>query len=187
MRTIIVEPYNHQWPSEFQKIKMYLAPYINDIVLDIIHVGSTSVPGLAAKPIIDFNIIIDSYEMFPLLVERLKSLGYEHEGDGGIPMRERFKRTFPDEFLQYHMYVCPKDSPEHSRHLLFCDYLRNHDDARDKYAKLKQGLAKKHRHDIDAYIDGKHDFIEGIIIKAQKEKKEKKEKKMSQSLDERRK
>ena len=59
MRTIIIEPYDPVWPEEFQKIRTYLWPYISDIALDIVHTGSTSVPGLAAKPIIDFNIIIE--------------------------------------------------------------------------------------------------------------------------------
>ena len=91
MKTIIVEPYNPSWPDEFKKIHAYLWPHISDMAIDLIHAGSTSVPGLAAKPIIDFNIIIESYDVFPQLTRRLRKIGYEHEGDGGIPMRERFK------------------------------------------------------------------------------------------------
>jgi GrpB-like predicted nucleotidyltransferase (UPF0157 family) len=71
----------------FNKIREYIWPHIKDNALDIIHIGSTSVPGLAAKPIIDF-IVIDSYDVFPQITEQLKSLGYEHDGDGGIPKRE---------------------------------------------------------------------------------------------------
>jgi len=163
MRTIIIEPYDPVWPEEFEKIRTYLWPYISDIALDIVHTGSTSVPGLAAKPIIDFNIIAESYGVFSQLAERLRKLGYEHEGDGGIPMRERFKGGLRDGFIQYHMYVCPKDSPEHKKQTLFRDYLRSHDDARDEYAALKQSLAEKYRHDIDAYIAGKHEFIMNIV------------------------
>jgi GrpB-like predicted nucleotidyltransferase (UPF0157 family) len=163
MRTIIVEHYNPSWPDEFEKIRAYIWPHIGDIALDIAHTGSTSVPGLAAKPVIDFNIIIESYDVFPQLVERLRTLGYEHEDDGGIPMRERFKGGLRDGFMEYHMYVCPKDSPELERQILFRDYLRSHDDARDEYSALKQSLAEKHRHDIDAYIEGKHEFIIRIV------------------------
>ena len=85
MRTIIVEHYNPSWPDEFEKIRAYLWPHIGDIVLDFVHAGSTSVPDLAAKSIINFNIIIESYDVFPQLAERLRTLGYEHEGDDAIP------------------------------------------------------------------------------------------------------
>jgi len=166
MRTIVVEPYNPAWPDEYEKIRAYIWPHISDLAQQIVHTGSTSVPGLAAKPIIDFNIIINSYDDFPQIVERLSSLGYEHDGDGGIASRERFKGGKQDIFMDYHMYVCPKDSPEHERQILFRDYLREHDDARDEYAALKQNLAEKYRHDIDAYVDGKHEFVMGIIEKA---------------------
>jgi len=169
MRTIIVENYKPSWPEEFEKIRAYLWPHIDDVALDIVHAGSTSVPGLAAKPFIDFNIIIESYDVFPQLVERLRTLGYEHEGDGDIPMRERFKGGLRDGFMEYHMYVCPKDSPELERQILFRDYLRGHDDARNEYAALKQSLAEKHRHDIDAYIAGKHEFVMTIVNLARKQ------------------
>lgn len=167
MRTIIVEEYNPIWPVEFGRIKEYLISYIKDFIISIEHVGSTSVPGLAAKPIIDFDIVIESYDIFPRLLEKLAELGYEHEGDGDIPMRERFKRSRADEFMTYHMYVCPKDSPELKRHILFRDYLRAHDNSRDEYSALKRSLAERYRHDIDAYIDGKHEFVEDIIKKAE--------------------
>ena len=158
MRTIIVEPYNPVWPEEFEKIKAYIWPHISCICLDIIHVGSTSVPGLAAKPIIDIDIIIESYDVFPQLVKLLNSLGYEHDGDGGIPSRERFKYDSSN-FNKHHLYACPKSSPELERHILFRDYLRQHDAVRDEYAALKQQLAQKYKHDIDAYIEGKSKLI----------------------------
>jgi len=171
MRTIIVESYDPAWRDGFEKIRAYLWPYMSDIALDMVHVGSTSVPSLAAKPIIDFNIVIESYDVFPRLAECLRKLGYEHDGDGGIPMRERFKGGLRDGFMPYHMYVCPKDSPELERQVLFRDYLRGHDGARNKYAALKQSLAEKHRYDIDAYIAGKHRFIMDIVDLAHREGK----------------
>lgn len=163
MTTIIIEPYNAEWTNEFVKIREYIWPQIKDCALDIVHIGSTSVPGLAAKPIIDFTIIIDSYDVFPRVVERLRSLGYEHDGDGGIPTRERFKGGPRDNFMAYNMYVSPKDSPVLDAQILFRDYLRQNKSARDEYATLKQSLAEKHRHDINAYVDGKHEFIIRIV------------------------
>jgi len=170
MRTIIVEPYNPAWPYEYAKIRSYLWAHISDIAIDIVHAGSTSVPGLAAKPIIDFNIIIDSYDVFPQITLRLRELGYEHDGDGGITARERFKGGKRDGFMDYHMYVCPKDSLELERQILFRDYLRLNDGIRDEYAALKQSLAEQHRHDIDSYIAGKHELIMNVVALARKQK-----------------
>lgn len=165
-RTIVVEPYNPKWKEEFLKIKAMLMPYIGDLIIDIVHVGSTSIEGLAAKPIIDFNIIIDSYDIFPLLEKELKKLGYEHDGDGGIKGRERFRRTFKNEFMAYHMYVCPKDSTEHLRQIAFRDYLRENKKSATEYANLKMHLAEQYPHDIDNYVKGKSDFVEDILLKA---------------------
>ena len=164
MRTIIVKEYDPAWPEEFTKIKDWLWPHVSDLALDIVHVGSTSVPGLAAKPIIDFAIVMESYAVFPALKCRLEALGYEHEGDLGIPTREAFKGR-PAGFMEYHMYVCPQDGPEYRRGLHFRDWLRGHDEDRDAYASLKSELAKRYTHDIDAYTAGKSDFVEGILKK----------------------
>lgn len=169
MRTIIVEPYNPNWPLEFEKIKAFLLPHIEDLIIDIIHVGSTSIPGLSAKPIIDFIIILDSYDVFPALAERLEILGYEHEGDLGIKQREAFKRKYKDEFMTYHMYVCPKDSPENTRQIAFWNYMCKHQEALVSYANLKIALAEQFKHDIDSYVNGKSAFIEEILKKAKAE------------------
>jgi len=166
MRTIIVEPYNPAWPGEFERIKRFLWPHVRDLALDIVHVGSTSVPGLASKPIIDFTIVMESYAAFPAIKARLEALGYTHEGNRGIPTREAFKGG-PAGFMAYHLYVCPRDGPEYLRWLLFTGWLREHDDDRDAYAELKRQNAKLYPHDIDAYIAGKSDFVEGILRKAQ--------------------
>lgn len=170
MRAIIIEPYNSAWSDEFEKIKNYLLPHISDISIGIIHIGSTSVPNLAAKPIVDFNIIIESYDVFPQILERLRNLGYEHDGDGGISTRERFKGGKRDGLMDYNMYVCPSDSLVLKAQILFRNYLRYHSDARDEYADLKQSLAEKYRHDIEAYVAGKHEFIMKSVELAMREK-----------------
>ena len=169
MRTIIVEPYNPAWKHEFEKLKNTISPYVADLIIDIQHVGSTSVPGLSAKPIIDFNIIIESYDVFPKLLERLESLGYKHDGDGGIAKRERLKNGIRDGFMAYNMYVCPKDSEELLRQIAFRDYLKKYPNEADEYGRIKVTLATLFPHDIDSYISGKHDFVERIIANAKKE------------------
>ena len=169
MRTILIDSYNSQWKTEFQKIKNMLYPYISDIIVDIVHVGSTSVPGLPAKPIIDFIIIIDSYDEFPELMKRLEPFGYQHDGDGGIPGRERIKGGLYDGFMDYHMYVCPKHSEELRRQILFRDYLTKYPETAKIYGDLKIRLSQQFPHDIDGYTDGKHEFVENILEEAQKE------------------
>ena len=160
---IVVEAYNHEWVSEFEKIRSYLMLHTGDLIVDIHHVGSTSVPGLSAKPIIDFDIEIASMSVFPQLKERLMKLGFRHEGDYGIIGREAFRRETSDDFMQYHMYVCPSDSIELKRHLFLRDKLRTNPQAVNEYGMLKIALAKKHGNDIDAYIDGKALFIRNIL------------------------
>jgi len=167
LRTIVVAEHNPKWTAEFNRIRVHLMSHTKDLVLDILHVGSTAVPQLAAKPILDIDIVFASYEQFPLLAARLETLGYQHAGDGGIPTRERFTRPPSDDFYPHHLYACPADSPELARHLLFRDHLRSNVHARNEYAALKQALAEQHRHDIDAYVAGKSQFIEVAIAEAQ--------------------
>ena len=123
-RRIEVVPDDPAWIAEFQKLRAMLMGFIGDLVLDIEHVGSTSVAGLAAKPIIDIDVVMESYDVFPAIVERLAREGFEHVGDLGIAGREAFKRTFEDGFMAYHLYVCPKDGKEYRQHIALRDYLR---------------------------------------------------------------
>ena len=164
-KPIVVEPYNSQWAAEFERRRLYLMPYINDLIVDIHHVGSTSVPGLSAKPIIDFDIEIASMDVFPEIKERLEHLGFRHEGDYGISGREVFKREKPDSFMQDYMYVCPSDSIELKQHLYFRDALRANPSTASEYGALKSALAEKCGNDIDAYIDGKAEFIRSVLEK----------------------
>ena len=162
-KPIVVERYDPKWAQEFRRIRDFLSSHLDDLIVDIHHVGSTSVVGLAAKPIIDLDIEIESMGVFPGLLTRLERLGYRHKGDYGIQGREVIKRDRADDFMQYHMYVCPSDSRELKRHVAFRDYLRSHPAAVREYGELKRGLAAAHGNDIDAYIDGKTQFIETIL------------------------
>ncbi|MDY5947991.1 MAG: GrpB family protein [Oscillospiraceae bacterium] len=89
-KRLIVVPYDKQWKSDFAIIKQYLLTTVKENIVGIEHIGSTSVEGLSAKPIIDIDIIIKDYSVFDIVVERLASLGYIHEGNLGIKDREAF-------------------------------------------------------------------------------------------------
>jgi GrpB-like predicted nucleotidyltransferase (UPF0157 family) len=163
-----VVPYNPEWANEFLKIKAMIVECIGDLIISVDHVGSTAIEGLVSKPIIDFDVVIDSYEIFPTVKDRLLKIGFEHEGDLGVEGREAFKRTFIDDFMPYHMYVCPKDGKGHLEHITFRDYLRNHPDVMQAYGQLKMKLAEQFRTDIRSYVNSKYDFVQNILAKINK-------------------
>ena len=163
LNPIEIEPYDPEWMREFGRICGYITKYLGDLAIAVHHVGSTSVAGLDAKPIIDLDIEIASYDVFPQVCERLLKAGWQHEGNYGIEGREAFKPTKPLDFMAHHLYVCPSDSTELKRHLAFRDYLRSNKSASDEYSALKRSLAAELGNDIDAYINGKTSFIYEIL------------------------
>jgi|GEM_PF-321387 len=158
MKTVIVVSYDEQWPNEFIKIKNELASVLDDAAISIEHVGSTSVPGLCAKPVIDIDVVIDQMR-FDDVKARLATIGYEHVGDQGVPGREAFKYENKTHLLKHHLYVCDKDAEELKRHLALRDFLRKNEVYRKKYSDIKTLMAQRHPHDIDAYIDGKEPVV----------------------------
>ena len=165
MRNIIVVPYDENWTNEFEKIKKEILRVTEDLIISIEHVGSTSIKGLFAKPIIDMNIVIDNNDILPTIIQRLAQIDYIHIGDLGINSREAFKYTNKQHLMEHHLYVCPKDSSEHKRQIAFRDYLRLHPADCEKYSNIKIEMAKKFPHDIDSYINGKEPVILEIYEK----------------------
>lgn len=171
MTKILIENYSPQWAETFQQLKTVYLTNLGNLVSDIQHVGSTSVVGLAAKPIIDIDIIIDDPQKLDAVIEKLAVLGYEHRGDLGIKDREAFKRSseqtpFDGSFRiweKHHLYVCLLGSISLNNHLAFRDFLRNHADKAKEYGSLKKNLAQKYPFDIDLYVDGKTSFIINIL------------------------
>lgn len=165
MRTmhVVVEDYNPKWKIEFEKIKAELMMLLSDKIISIEHVGSTSVEGLAAKPIINIDIVIDNN--FEEVKIALESISYIHEGDLGIHGREAFKYYNKEHLMKHHLYVCNKENEELYRHIKFRDYLKVHKVDRDKYSLVKKEMAKKYPEDIELYIDGKEPIILEIYKK----------------------
>ena len=148
-------------------IKDELTSALGQLAIGIEHVGSTSVEGLSAKPIIDIDVVIEDYTVLEEVVSALGAIGYRHEGDLGIPGREAFKYDGKDHLRKHHLYVCPADSPELKRHVSFRDYLRTHSDAVREYSHIKEEGAKRYPNDIERYIEHKSPFIETIYAKLQ--------------------
>jgi GrpB-like predicted nucleotidyltransferase (UPF0157 family) len=154
---IIVVDYDPCWPERFQSLQTRIAGALGNIAVAIEHVGSTAVPNLAAKPIIDLDVLLATINDLPGAINCLAKLGYVHQGNLGIPDREAL--LAPTQGLPHHLYVCPPGSKAYQEHLAFRDYLRSNPRERGLYADLKRALAIEFRNDRSAYVDGKTAFI----------------------------
>ena len=164
---VIIEEYDPRWPQEFEKLRELVAAALGALAAAIEHVGSTSVPGLAAKPIIDLDVLLRARADLGLAVCALNSIGYQHRGDLGIRGREAFQS--PANSFHHHLYVCFPDADEYWRHLEFRDYLRGHSEEARAYEELKRKLALRFRADRDAYNEGKKEFVWRILGLARRE------------------
>ena len=157
---VFVLPYDEQWRQDFLMIKDEITSVLGQLAMGIEHVGSTSVEGLSAKPIIDIDVVIKDYTVLEEVVSALGVIGYQHEGNLGITGREAFRYDGKEHLRKHHLYVCPEDSPELKRHIAFRDYLRSHSDAVREYSRIKEEGARLYPYDIDRYIEHKAPFIE---------------------------
>ena len=159
---VVVLPYDEQWNQDFLKIKAELTRTLGQLNIGIEHVGSTSVRGLSAKPVIDIDVVMKDSTVLEDVVSALGGIGYQHEGNLGIVGREAFKYEGKEHLRKHHLYVCPEDSPELKRHIAFRDYLRTHPDAVREYSRIKEEGAKQYPHDIERYMEHKSPFIQKI-------------------------
>ena len=169
---MLLVDYNPEWINQFEKIKEKLSQFLLGIDVNIEHIGSTSVPRLAAKPIIDIDIIYYQVADFERIKNDLELFGYYHNGNQNIEGREVFKRNAKqnDEILDktsHHLYVCKNDCEELHRHILSRDYLRKNEIAREFYQNLKCQIAEEVNQDRKLYAQLKqlkaNSFINFII------------------------
>ena len=161
---IIVRPYDKAWESAFEAIKKELTDALGDLIIGVEHVGSTSVRGMSAKPIIDIDVVIKDYSVFDEVVCRLGAIGYIHEGDLGITDREAFKYSEKTHLQKHHLYVCPQYSAELHRHVTFRDFLRCNPEAAKTYSSVKERAATLFPDDVDKYIKYKTPCIEELYV-----------------------
>ena len=160
---VVVVPYDPAWPAAFALLLDRLAPVLGELAAGIEHVGSTAVPGLAAKPIVDVDVVIRHAEDLDETVRRLAALGYVHLGDLGIVGREAF-RSAPG-LPSHHLFVCASGAVPLQAHLTLRDALRGDPDLAFAYAALKRELAERYRDDRDAYSEGKSAFITAVLLR----------------------
>jgi len=159
---VTVLPYDSAWAEAFLEISREVKAALGDLPMAIHHVGSTSVPGMSAKPIIDLDVEIRSMDDFSMVKARLAAIGYEHEGDLGIGGREAFCYNGKPALQKHHLYVCPSDSPELYRHLTFRNYLRGHPAAVAEYSRIKEEAALAFPDSIEDYMNCKAPCIEKL-------------------------
>lgn len=161
-KRVVVLPYDPKWKDDFKVIKREIAGAVGELTVSVEHVGSTSVEGMSAKPIIDIDVVIQDDSVFEDIVCGLAKIGYVHEGDLGIKGREAFRYSGKNHLREHHLYVCPQDSRELFRHVRFRDFLRDHPEAVKRYSKVKETAARLFPENIDGYMEYKAPCIKEI-------------------------
>lgn len=162
---VIIADYDPQWPVQFQQEYARLRAAVGDAFVSIDHAGSTAVPNLAAKPIIDIFAGVRDLADVPPLIPPLEALDYEYvpENERDMPMRRYFRRRID---VKVNLHIWSVSQGEIERYLLFRDYLREHPVAASQYAALKRELALHFRDDRDAYTEAKTEFVTDALRKA---------------------
>ena len=161
-----VVPYDSSWSHRFDLERDRVASALGDIVVALHHIGSTAVPGIRAKPIIDILLEVTDQAELDRRSSRMESLGYEAKGEFGIPGRRYFRRNDAKGIRTHQVHAFAFGSGEALRHLAFRDYLIAHPRIAESYGDLKQQLAAQFPHDIEAYSNGKDGFVKEHEAKA---------------------
>jgi GrpB-like predicted nucleotidyltransferase (UPF0157 family) len=162
--------YDPAWLFWFEQLHEFLWPAIGDLALGLDHVGSTSVPGLVAKPIIDLDIVVSEQRLVAEVVGRLEDIGYTWRGDLGVTGREAFFPPATPQLPRHHLYLVVEGSKPHLDHVLLSELLRRDEQARIAYGELKVANAEKAAHDMDYYVAAKAAFVARLLERAREEK-----------------
>jgi len=153
--------YDPKWKSQYESLAAEMWLSVSEFSARIEHVGSTSVVGLWAKPIIDMDIVLNSRAAIPSVISALAGIGYKHIGDLGIKNREAF--TNSSAFVRHNLYATIDGCLSFRNHITIRDHLRKHEADREIYSALKRKLAEEHPEDIDAYTEEKSEFLISIL------------------------
>ena len=156
-----VEEYNPAWPEIYRKEKQLITTILGRSCIAVYHIGSTAVPGLAAKPIIDIMLSVRNLEEADNTAEEFRKAGYEWLGEYGISGRRYLRKGGDERTHQIHIFQA-NDRTNIERHLAFRNFLRTHKEAREKYAVLKKELAVRFPYDIESYCSGKDELVKSF-------------------------
>lgn len=163
-----LENYNEKWKKEYEKERDLLKNVLGDRIIEIEHVGSTSIVGLKAKPVIDILIAINSLEEIEQIEQLLIEYDYSNRGHQGVEDRYFFAKG-PEDARSHYIHFVEKDNNTYINLLWFKKYLLKHPEYIEKYCELKQELAEKYSEDRKKYTAGKSNFITEVISLAKKE------------------
>ena len=166
MAEIVVLDWNPEWKHWFEIVKKYVKPYLTKDVIRFEHVGSTFVEGLAAKPIIDIDLVVTHESHIPPLIESLAPAGFEWQGDLAIKGRESFTRPKVEGLPTTNLYAVVENNLAHQNHWLLREELAADPKLRDEYGNLKKRNAPIAKGDIDIYLDLKSEFITQVLLNA---------------------
>ncbi|MED1601920.1 GrpB family protein [Alkalihalophilus marmarensis] len=164
MRKVEVVPYQQNWPDAFYRERKKILQILDGQSIKVNHIGSTSIPEMAAKPVIDILVELDDIHKTDQYNDLFSKLGYKACGENGIPGRRFFMKGVNDR--THHIHIFQTGDPHILRHLAFRDYLRHHTEDASRYMKKKQELAQLYTFDIDQYIKGKDGLIKELEKKA---------------------
>jgi len=159
-RIVEVVSYDPNWEQKFKEEANKIKEIFKEILVDIHHIGSTAVPLVKAKPIIDIMVKVKDINKVDSYNKQMEKLGYEALGEYGIPKRRFFQKKGNNR--THHVHIFEKGSPQIKRHIDFRNYLISHPKVAGEYSLLKEKLAEKYRYDIDKYQEGKSNFIKKI-------------------------
>jgi GrpB-like predicted nucleotidyltransferase (UPF0157 family) len=168
-RRVEVVSYNPNWKKMYKEESEKIKNILNDIIIDIHHIGSTAIPGIKAKPVIDILVEVKDIEGVDQYNYKMKELGYEAMGEYGIPKRRFFRKGANKR--THHIHIFQSGNEEIERHINFKEYLIAHPDKAREYSKLKEELANKYTYDVENYTNHKSDFIKEIDRKAKLRRK----------------
>lgn len=157
-RTIELLPYDPAWPDQYQQEAEQLSAIFSDQLVSIHHIGSTAIPGIKAKPVIDILVVVREIEQVEPFNQAMIDFGYLPRGERGIPGRRYFRKG-PDDLHSHHVHVYGQGHQAIWLHLDFRDYLRAHPAEGQAYSQLKETLAEKYREDPAGYTKEKTDFV----------------------------
>jgi GrpB-like predicted nucleotidyltransferase (UPF0157 family) len=165
-REVKVVPYDSDWPRLYQLEVVRLREALGNEIVSVSHIGSTAIPGMSAKPIIDVLLEVMTISKLDDYNEVMMELGYTPKGEFGIPGRRYFSRNDSNNIRTHHVHAFQTGNMGLIRHLAFRDYMIAHPEDADKYAQLKIELAEAFQWDIDGYCDGKDSYVSEMEEKA---------------------
>jgi GrpB-like predicted nucleotidyltransferase (UPF0157 family) len=162
---LVICAYDPRWPTEFARLRQRAIAALGDLAVAVEHVGSTAVPGLAGKPVIDLDIVVSSREDVTVALDRLATVGYEREGRGGVvaTVDGLTAAHWPPDERRHHLYIVVAGSQVHRERLAFRDYLREHPRQTQRYAELKVDATHNAAGDWERYAQLKQEFVQDVL------------------------